>query len=74
MNWKGNKSIANISISNPGFAGNLLLLGGEIEPSCTERNNSIRNERVLMQIPVFTRPPALLLVFLLWFTQYHTIF
>lgn len=37
MNYNGNKSIANISISNASFAGNLLLLSGELEPWRTER-------------------------------------
>lgn len=37
MNYNGNKSIANISISNPGFAGTILMLRGAMEPSCVVR-------------------------------------
>lgn len=37
MNYNGNKSIANLSISNPGFAGNILILRGAMEPSCVVR-------------------------------------
>lgn len=58
MNYNGNKSIANISISNPGFAGSILLLRGEIEPSCPECK-LLRIEHT----PVFTYTPGLLLVF-----------
>lgn len=61
MNYNGNKSIANISISDPGFAGNILLLRGEIEPSYTE----CKLHRI-EHIPVFTYTPALFLVFFGW--------
>lgn len=61
MSYNGHKSIANISISNPGFAGNILLLRGEIESSCTE----CKLPRI-EHIPVFTYTPALLLVFFGW--------
>lgn len=68
MNYNGNKSIANISISTPGFAGNILL-GGETEPSCTESNNLLRRECVLQHSPVFTHTPALLSLSLLGFAR-----
>lgn len=74
MNYNGNKSIANISISNPGFAGNILL--GETEPSCTESNNLLRRECVLRHSPVFSHTPALLSLTLLgfaWCLSHHLV-